>query len=208
MWSEIIIRLNKNYLILKDKAMSDKLKNKQVAILVTNGFEQSEFTEPKKALEEAGATVHVIAPQEGKVKAWDETDWGKEFEVDKTLDMADPEEYDSLVLPGGVLNPDKLRTDEKAVAFVHSFLKEGKPIAAICHGPWTLIETGAIEGRKMTSYKSIKTDLINAGVDWVDKEVVVDQGLVTSRSPDDIPAFNRKMIEEFAEGKHVEASMR
>lgn len=188
--------------------MNDKLKNKQVAILMTNGFEQSEFTEPKKALEEAGATVHVISPQEGKVKAWDETDWGKEFEVDKALNSANPEDYDALMLPGGVLNPDKLRTNERAVDFVGSFLKTGKPIAAICHGPWTLIETGAIKGRKMTSYKSIKTDLINAGVDWVDKEVVVDQGLVTSRSPDDIPAFNRKMIEEFAEGKHAAESVR
>lgn len=187
--------------------MSDKLKEKHVAILVTHGFEQSEFTEPKKALEEAGANVDVIAPQGGKVKAWDETDWGEEFEVDQTLDAVNAEDYDALVLPGGVLNPDKLRTDKKAVDFVHSFLKAGKPIAAICHGPWTLIETGAIEGRKMTSYKSIKTDLINAGVDWVDQEVVVDQGLVTSRSPDDIPAFNRKMLEEFAEGKHAPESV-
>lgn len=182
--------------------MSDTLKNKRVAILVTNGFEQSEFTEPKKALEDAGATVHVISPESGKVKAWDEIDWGLEFEVDKTLDAANPEDYNSLVLPGGVLNPDKLRANEKAVAFVNSFLQAGKPIAAICHGPWTLIETGALKGRRMTSYNSIKTDLINAGANWVDEEVVVDQGLVTSRSPDDLPAFNKKMLEEFAEGKH------
>lgn len=183
--------------------MSDKLRDKQVALLVTDGFEQSEFTEPRKALEEAGATVHVIAPRGGKVRAWDETDWGNEYEVDLTLDTANADDYNALVLPGGVLNPDKLRMDEKAVAFVSAFLNEGKPIAAICHGPWTLIETGALNGRKMTSYKSIKTDLINAGVDWVDQEVVVDQGLVTSRSPDDLPAFNQKMIEEFAEGKHA-----
>lgn len=183
--------------------MSDTLKNRKVAILVTNGFEQSEFTEPKKALEAEGAQVHVISPEGGKVKAWDETDWGEEFEVDKTLDAANPDDYTSLLLPGGVLNPDKLRANKKAVEFVNSFLEAGKPIAAICHGPWTLIETGAIKGRKMTSYKSIKTDLINAGVNWVDEEVVVDQGLVTSRNPDDLPAFNRKMVEEFAEGKHV-----
>lgn len=182
--------------------MSDTLKNRKVAILVTNGFEQSEFTEPKKALEAAGAKVHVISPEGGKVKAWDGTDWGDEFEVDQTLDVANPDDYSSLLLPGGVINPDKLRVNKKAVAFVNSFLEAGKPIAAICHGPWTLIETGAIKGRKMTSFNSIKTDLINAGVNWVDEEVVVDQGLVTSRNPGDLPAFNRKMIEEFAEGKH------
>lgn len=182
---------------------SDKLRNKQVAILMTDGFELSEYVEPRKALEEAGATVNVIAPKGGKVKAWDETDWGEEYEVDVTLDAANAEDYDALLLPGGVLNPDNLRMNEKAVSFVSHFLNEGKPIAAICHGPWTLIETGALNGRKMTSYKSIKTDLINAGVDWVDQEVVVDQALVTSRNPDDLPAFCRKMVEEFAEGKHV-----
>lgn len=185
--------------------MSNKLNNKKVAILVTHGFEQSEFTEPKKVLEAEGATVHVISPQGGKVKAWDETDWGREFEVDKTLDAVNPEDYNALVLPGGVMNPDKLRANEKAVNFTNSFLKAGKPIAAICHGPWTLIETGALSGRKMTSYHSLKTDLKNAGVNWVDQEVVVDQGLVTSRSPNDLPAFNRKMVEEIAEGKHEHA---
>lgn len=182
--------------------MSDILKDRKVAILVTNGFEQSEFTEPRKALEAAGAEIHVVSPEGGKVKAWDKTNWGEEFEVDKTLDSANPNDYTSLLLPGGVLNPDTLRTNKQAVAFVNNFLEGGKPIAAICHGPWTLIETGAIKGRKMTSYKSIKTDLINAGVNWVDEEVVVDQGLVTSRNPGDLPAFNRKMVEEFAEGKH------
>lgn len=182
--------------------MSDILKDRKVAILVTNGFEQSEFTEPRKALEAAGAEIHVVSPEGGKVKAWDKTNWGEEFEVDKTLDSANPNDYTSLLLPGGVLNPDTLRTNKQAVAFVNNFLEAGKPIAAICHGPWTLIETGAIKGRKMTSYKSIKTDLINAGVNWVDEEVVVDQGLVTSRNPGDLPAFNRKMVEEFAEGKH------
>lgn len=183
--------------------MSDKLRNKTVAILVTDGFEQVEFTEPRKALEAEGATVHVIAPKGGKVKAWDETDWGNEYEVDKTLDSVSAENYDSLVLPGGVLNPDQLRMNGQAVDFVSEFLQSGKPIAAICHGPWTLVETKALQGRTMTSYPSIKTDLQNAGVTWVDKEVVVDQGLVTSRNPDDLPAFNRKMIEEFAEGKHA-----
>lgn len=183
--------------------MSDKLKDKKVAILVADGFEQSEFTEPRKALEAEGAHVSVISPKGGKVRAWDETDWGNEYEVDETLDAANADNYDSLLLPGGVLNPDKLRIDEKAVDFVDSFLRSGKPIAAICHGPWTLVETKALKGRTMTSYPSIRTDLENAGVNWVDQEVVVDQGLVTSRKPDDIPAFNRKMIEEFAEGKHV-----
>lgn len=179
-----------------------KLENRKVAILVSHGFEESEFTEPKKALQEAGANVHVISPIEGKVKAWNKKDWGKEYDVDVPLNQANADDYDALLLPGGVMNPDKLRADVKAVNFVKSFLDQGKPIAAICHGPWTLIETGALKGRTMTSYPSIKTDLINAGVNWVDKEVVVDAGLVTSRKPDDLPAFNRKMLEEFREGVH------
>src|SRR5690606_31900908 len=138
----------------------------------------------------------------GKVKAWKTDNWGESFNVDVALDSAKAESYDGLLLPGGVMNPDHLRKNEKAVAFVTDFMKSGKPVAAICHGPWTLIETGTLNGKKMTSYPSIKTDLKNAGVNWVDEEVVVDQGLVTSRNPDDIPAFNKKMIEEFAEGKH------
>lgn len=184
--------------------MDNKLKGKKIAILVANGFEESEFTQPRKALEDAGATVHVISPVEGKVKAWNEKDWGGEYDVDVALNDADASEYNALLLPGGVMNPDKLRDNEKAVEFAKHFFEEGKPIASICHGPWTLIETGALKGRTMTSYSSIKTDLINAGVNWVDKEVVVDQGLVTSRNPGDIPAFNRKMIEEFREGVHEE----
>jgi protease I len=179
-----------------------KLKDRKIAILVANGFEEIEFTEPKKALEEAGATVHVISPVEGQVKAWNMKDWGNEYKVDKQLNDANAGDYDALLLPGGVMNPDNLRAEEKAVAFTKHFFEEGKPIAAICHGPWTLIETGALHGRTMTSYPSIKTDLINAGVNWVDEEVVVDNGLVTSRNPDDIPAFNNKMLEEFREGVH------
>ncbi|MEX0967558.1 MAG: type 1 glutamine amidotransferase domain-containing protein [Bacteroidia bacterium] len=183
--------------------MSDKiLNNRKVAILVENGFEQVELTEPRQALDSAGAITHIISPKDGKVKAWDKDNWGDEFKVDLALDSADPEEYHALLLPGGVMNPDKLRQNQKAVNFVRSFFKSGKPIAAICHGPWTLIETGALTGRKMTSYPSIRTDLKNAGVNWVDEEVVVDQGMVTSRNPDDIPAFNNKMLEEFREGKH------
>ena len=185
--------------------MSNKLKNKKVAILVTNGFEQSEFVEPRKALESEGAEVHVISPKGGKVKAWDVDNWGDEFEVDRTLDAANADDYHSLVLPGGVLNPDNLRADKRAVEFVSNFMNNGKPIAAICHGPWTLIETGNLQGKKMTSYNSIKTDLKNAGANWVDEEVVVDQGLITSRNPDDIPAFNKRMIEEFASKDAVEA---
>ncbi|MFC6997128.1 type 1 glutamine amidotransferase domain-containing protein [Rufibacter roseus] len=182
--------------------MSQKLSGKKIAILVEKGFEQVELEKPKQALEEAGAETHIISPQSGSVKAWDMKDWGKEFTVDKELDQANASDYHGLLLPGGVMNPDYLRANEKAVAFVRSFVESGKPIAAICHGPWTLIEAGAVKGRKMTSWPSLKTDLANAGADWVDQEVVTDQGIVTSRNPDDIPAFNKKMIEEFAEGKH------
>ena len=182
--------------------MATELRNKRVAVLVEHGFEQSELTEPKKALEQAGATAHVISPQSGKVKGWKHTNWGDEIPVDRKLDEAKPEEYDALVLPGGVMNPDKLRANASAVRFVKHFVDSGKPIAAICHGPWTLIEAGGVQGRKMTSWPSLQNDLRNAGAAWVDQEVVVDKGLVTSRKPDDLPAFNRKMIEEFAEGKH------
>ena len=181
---------------------SKLLESKRIAILLTDGFEEVEFTEPKKALESQGAEVHVIAPHGGTVKAWDHTDWGRSYDVTKTLDEADPDDYNSLFLPGGVLNPDQLRKESKAVDFAVSFFEDGKPVAAICHGPQLLIETGALEGRTMTSYPSIRTDLINAGVNWVDEEVVVDQGLVTSRNPGDVPAFSKKMIEEFCEGVH------
>lgn len=179
-----------------------ELENKKVAILTENGFEESELTSPKKALEEAGAQVFIVSPQKDSVKAWDKTNWGIELKVDKEIGAASPDDYDALLLPGGVMNPDTLRGNEKAVAFAKAFLDAKKPVAAICHGPQTLIETGLLKGREMTSYSSIKTDLINAGVNWVDREVVVDQGLVTSRSPEDLPAFNSKMIEEFAEGAH------
>ena len=179
------------------------LKNLKVAILTENGFEQSELTSPKEAMEKAGVTVEIVSPQSKEVKAWDVDNWGITVPVDVPLDKAQPEDYDALMLPGGVFNPDKLRANQKAVDFVKHFLRQGKPIAAICHGPQTLIETGMIEGKKMTSYPSVKTDLKNAGVNWVDEEVVVDNGLVTSRSPKDLKAFNEKLLEELAEGVHA-----
>jgi protease I len=183
--------------------MARDIKDKKVAILTENGFEEVELTSPMNALEQAGATVHIISPQNDKVKAWNHDHWSIELQVDKNLTDANPEDYDMLVLPGGVLNPDKLRLNKEAVSFAQHFLEQGKPVAAICHGPQTLIETGMIDGKTMTSYWSVKTDLVNAGVDWVDKEVVVDNGLVTSRSPEDLEAFNKKMIEELSEGKHA-----
>jgi len=184
--------------------MNTTLKGKRIAILAENGFEQAELTEPKKALEEAGAQVDVVSPAEGKIKGWNKTDWGDEVPVDVPLTGASANDYNALVLPGGVMNPDKLRVNETALRFVRGFFEAGKPVAAICHGPWTLINAGVARGRKMTSFASIRVDLENAGVEWVDQEVVVDHGLVTSRKPDDLPAFNRKMIEEFAEGRHAE----
>jgi protease I len=185
--------------------MEGKLQNKRVAALVDNGFEQSELVEPRKALEAAGVRVDVISPQSGKVKGWKHTDWGDEVTVDRPRDGAKAGDYDALLLPGGVMNPDKLRINKTAVQFVKHFVDSGKPIAAICHGPWTLIEAGAVKGRRMTSWPSLATDLRNAGADWVDQECVVDKGLVTSRKPDDIPAFNKKMLEEIAEGRHAAA---
>jgi protease I len=182
--------------------MADELRGKRVAALVDNGFEQVELTEPKKALEQAGAKVDVVSPQQGQVKGWQHTKWGDEMPVDRQLDSANASEYDALLLPGGVMNPDHLRMNPKAVQFVRAFVQSNKPIAAICHGPWTLIEAGGVSGRRMTSWPSLQTDLRNAGANWTDEQVVVDNGLVTSRKPDDIPAFNRKMIEEFAEGRH------
>ena len=178
------------------------LTGKKVAVLTENGFEEVELTSPKKALEEAGAEVKIVSPQKGKVKAWDHDHWSIELPVDVQLDSARAEDYDALVLPGGVLNPDQLRMNKKAVEFAQQFLETGKPVAAICHGPQLLIETGLIEGRNMTSYPSLQTDLKNAGVLWVDKEVVTDNGLVTSRSPKDLDAFNKKAIEEIKEGQH------
>jgi protease I len=180
-----------------------KLTNKKVAILVTDGFEESEFTKPMEALLEEDAQVDVISLKSGKVKAWAGGDWGGEYTVDKTIDEVDPKEYQGLVLPGGVMSPDKLRMNEDVVNFVSEFMSEKKPVAAICHGPWTLIETGYLKGRQVTSYPSLKTDLTNAGAYWIDDEVVVDNGLVTSRKPDDLPAFCKKMIEEIYEGAHA-----
>ncbi len=183
--------------------MEQKLQGKKVAILVTDGFEQVELTEPQQALIDAGAETKIVSPKDGQVKGWDHTDWGDSFAVDVPLDEANPEDFDALLLPGGVMNPDKLRTEQKAVAFVEHFFEAGKPVAAICHAPALLIEADVVEGRKLTSYPSLQTDLKNAGAEWVDEEVVTDNGLVTSRKPDDIPAFNKKMIEEIAEGQHT-----
>lgn len=183
--------------------MARNVQGKKVAILTENGFEEVELTSPMNALEQAGAIVHIISPQQGKVKAWNHDHWSIELPVDKNLNDARPEDYDMLLLPGGVLNPDQLRQNKKAVSFAKYFLVQAKPLAAICHGPQTLIETGMLQGRTMTSYPSLKTDLINAGVNWVDKEVVVDNGLVTSRSPKDLEAFNKKVIEELGEGQHT-----
>jgi protease I len=182
--------------------MPQQLNGRTIAILATDGFEQVELTEPKRALEQAGATVHVIAPKSGRIRGWDKTDWGEEVAVDLELERARPGAYDGLVLPGGQINPDKLRLEPQAVAFVHAFFEAGKPVGAICHGPWLLVEADVARGRTVTSFPSIRTDLKNAGANWVDREVVVDQGLVTSRKPDDLPAFNAKLIEEFAEGRH------
>lgn len=182
--------------------MSEELTGKKIAILVDQGFEQVEMTEPKKALEEAGAGTELISPEAKKVKSWESSKWGKSFKVEVPLSEANAQDYDALLLPGGAMNPDKLRTKPDAVAFVKSFFDAGKPVAAICHGPWTLIEAGVVRGKRMTSWPSLKTDLRNAGAEWVDEEVVVDNRLVTSRKPDDLPAFNRKFIEEIREGAH------
>lgn len=185
-----------------------QLDGKKVAILVDTGFEQVEMTEPRKALEEAGAGTDLISPQKGTVRAAQHDDPGDEFKVDVNLSDADPEDYDALLLPGGVANPDKLRINSDAVRFVRAIADAGKPIASICHGPWTLIEAGLVRGRRMTSWPSLQTDLRNAGAEWTDAEVITDRGVVTSRKPADIPAFNRKMIEEFREGNHGAGLMR
>jgi len=186
--------------------MQQNLKGKRVAILATDGFEQVELTEPRKALEQAGATTEVIAPKSGEIRGWKSKDWGDTVKVDKALSNAKPGDYDALVLPGGVSNPDHLRMDEHAVQFVKQFAQSGKPVAAICHGPWTLIEAGVVKGHTMTSWPSLKTDLKNAGANWVDKEVVMEGNFITSRKPDDIPAFSKKVIEEIADGKHLKAA--
>lgn len=174
------------------------LKGKKIAFLATNGFEESELFEPRKALEENGAEIHIISPEKGRIKGWNNNNWNKEIGVHKTTAEANADDYDVLFLPGGVINPDKLRRDQNAVDFVRSFMSSNKLVAAICHGPQLLIEADAVEGRRMTSFGSIKKDLINAGADWVDEEVVIDNNLITSRSPQDLKVFNRTLVEEIA----------
>jgi len=180
-----------------------KLNGKRVAILATDGVEEVELTEPRKALDAAGAKTLVVSPKEKTIKGWRHDQWGDEIAVDVPLSNARTEDFDALLLPGGVMNPDRLRQDKQAVAFVRQFFQSGKPVAAICHGPWLLVEADVVRDRTVTSWPSLETDIRNAGGDWVDRDVVTDMGLVTSRKPDDIPAFNRKMVEEFAEGIHA-----
>ncbi|MBX6742490.1 MAG: type 1 glutamine amidotransferase domain-containing protein [Acetobacteraceae bacterium] len=182
--------------------MAAELNGRSVAILATDGVEQVELTRPMQALKEAGAQVQVVAPKSGSIQGWNHFDKGDQIRVDQSLDQADPNRFDALMLPGGVINPDQLRLQPKAIEFIRHFVQSGKPIAAICHGPWTLINAGGVNGKRMTSWPSLQTDLRNAGAQWVDEQVVTDHGLVTSRKPDDIPAFNKKMIEEFREGRH------
>lgn len=181
-----------------DRYMSTDLNNKKIAILVANGFEQVELTQPREALEKAGAQVHIVSPESDRVQGWNHYDKADFFAVDVALDAANADEYDGLLLPGGTVNPDQLRVNDNAIAFIKAFFAADKPVAAICHGPWTLIEADVVRGRKITSWPSLKTDLSNAGASWVDQEVVVDNGLITSRNPDDIPAFNQQMIQAFA----------
>jgi protease I len=183
--------------------MEKRLDGKKVAILVADGFEQVEMTEPRKALEDAGATTKIVSPADHKVQGWNHDEKADSFPVDMPLSKARSDDYDALLLPGGVRNPDQLRMLTRAVEFTDGFFAAGKPVAAICHAPWTLIEAGVVKGKTLTSWPSLKTDLKNAGANWVDREVVVDSGLVTSRKPDDIPAFNTKMIEEFAQESHA-----
>ncbi len=182
--------------------MARKLDGKKVAILVTDGFEQVELTKPREALDEAGAETKIVSLKSGKIQGMNHADKGDKFDVDLTLGEARPEEFDALMIPGGLMNPDDLRSNDDALEFTRHFFREGKPVAAICHGPWVLIDADVVRGRVLTSWPAIKTDVKNAGGKWVNEEVVVDNGLVTSRKPDDISAFNKKMIEEFCEGRH------
>ncbi|HTU84255.1 MAG TPA: type 1 glutamine amidotransferase domain-containing protein [Solirubrobacteraceae bacterium] len=182
--------------------MANELKGKRVAFLFTEGAEQPEVVEPLEAVKQAGADVDIVSLEKGDVQMWKHFDKGDTIKADKAVKDAKADDYDGLVLPGGVANPDQLRADKDAVKFVRAFFEQDKPVGVICHGPWMLVETGAAKGRKVTSWPSLQTDLRNAGAEWVDAEVVVDNGLVTSRKPDDLPAFNAKLVEEFAEGKH------
>jgi protease I len=184
--------------------MSNELNGKHIAFLATDGVEQVELTEPWKAVEQAGGEPELISLETGEIQGFDHHDKGESFPVDKTVTDADPGDYDGLVLPGGVINPDILRTDRGAMRFVTTFFEQGKPVGAICHGPWSLVETGVVKGRTVTSWPSLKTDIENAGGTWVDKEIVVDRGLFTSRKPDDLPAFCAKLVEEVAEGVHAD----
>jgi deglycase len=186
--------------------MTNELKGKKIAFLAAEGVEQVELTEPWKAVENAGGTPQLISVEDGEVQAFNHLDKADTFPVDKTAAEADASDYDGLVLPGGVANPDFLRTDEDAVKFVRAFFEQAKPVGVICHGPWTLVEADVVKGRTLTSWPSVKTDLINAGANWVDEEVHVDEGLVSSRNPDDLPAFCAKIVEEFCEGEHEEQS--
>jgi protease I len=192
-------KLNNEINRQKEKTVANALKGQKIAILVTDGFEQVELTEPRTALQNAGADTKVVSPAEGKVKGWDHKDWGDEIPVDVALKSAHAEDFDALLLPGGVMNPDTLRMNPDAVRFVRDFFDAGKPVAAICHGPWTLVEADVLRGRTLTSWPSLKTDIRNAGGNWVDREVVNDKGLVTSRKPDDLRAFNREIIALFSE---------
>jgi protease I len=182
--------------------MARKLEGKKVAILVADGFEQVEMTKPRNALDEAGAETKIVSLKSGQIQGMHHADKGDKFDVDLTIDEANAEDFDALMIPGGLMNPDALRASKDALQFTRHFFESGKPAAVICHGPWVLIDAGVVRGRRLTSWPNIQTDVKNAGGKWVDEEVVVDNGLVTSRKPDDIPAFNKKMIEEFCEGKH------
>jgi len=183
-----------------------ELSGKKIAILATNGFEQSELEVPRDRLKKAGATVEIVSLAAGEIKGWDKKDWGRSVKVDKTLNQASANDYDAIVLPGGQINPDLLRVEPKALKFIKDIFNAKKVVAAVCHAPWLLIETGIAKGRRMTSFKSIKTDVANAGAAWEDSEVVVDQGVITSRNPSDLPAFSAKIIEEVKEGRHTQRS--